>query len=443
MKMPKRPPSYDSIWKNLIADSKRLELVLSPKLTGPEKEKYLHWDKLQYYPPPAGLTHEEWWYLIKSERRSLYKQAPLKDTRGDPFKYLIVDPIPEGLHRIDQMAGRLIPLPDQITDPDVRDRYRIGSLIQEAITSSQLEGAVTTREVAKEMLQSGRRPRDRSERMILNNFRTMKRIGNLKGQPLSSALVFELHKLVTESTLDQDAAAGRLRTKDEKIILGDLYNEVFHEPPAATELESRMQAMCDFANDQSPAGFMHPVIRSIILHFWLAYDHPFVDGNGRTARALFYWSMLRHGYWWCEFISMSQIIIAAPAQYVRAFLYTETDDNDLTYFIRYHLDIVLRAIEELQEYVERKSKQLEALEERLRGAEILNPRQRALIDHALRHPAQKYTIKAHQMRHGVVYQTARTDLLDLEKRGLLKSKKVRRQLVFTPADDLKAKLSTV
>ena len=61
-------------------------------------------------------------------------------------------------------------------------------------------------------------------------------------------------------------------------------------------------------------GFIHPMIRSIILHFWLAYDHPFVDGNGRTARALFYWSMLRHGYWLFEFISISQIILKGPDQ---------------------------------------------------------------------------------------------------------------------------------
>ena len=102
---------------------------------------------------------------------------------------------------------------------------------------------------------------------------------------------------------------------------------------SASNCTERMGLMCDFANSKTPEGFVHPVLRSIILHFWLAYDHPFVDGNGRVARALFYWSMLRHGYWLFEFVSISQIILKAPVKYGRAFLYTETDDNDLTYFI--------------------------------------------------------------------------------------------------------------
>jgi Fic family protein len=63
---------------------------------------------------------------------------------------------------------------------------------------------------------------------------------------------------------------------------------VFHTPPPAAELPARLEAMCDFANSKTPDTFIHPVVRGIFLHFWLAYDHPFVDGNGRTARALFY-----------------------------------------------------------------------------------------------------------------------------------------------------------
>ena len=79
-----------------------------------------------------------------------------------------------------------------------------------------------------------------------------------------------------------------------------MYNEILHEPPSADQLPKRVETMCAFANEQLKSGFIHPVIRSILLHFWLAYDHPFVDGNGRTARALFYWSMLRHKYWLFE-----------------------------------------------------------------------------------------------------------------------------------------------
>jgi Fic family protein len=182
------------------------------------------------------------------------------------------------------------------------------------------------------------------------------------------------------------------------------------------------------------------VIRAIILHFWLAYDHPFVDGNGRTARALFYWLMLRHNFWLFEFISISQIIRKAPIKYGRAFLYTETDDNDLTYFILYHLDVIRRAIKELHEYIKRKTEKLQALERELRGIVVLNHRERSLINHALRHPHQRYTFKSHQTSHNVVYQTARNDLLDLERRGLLISQKIGKTWYFTPVGELEEKL---
>ena len=441
MRVPKKPPDLGAVWKQLRDNLERFEnfIDMIPSLL-PE-ENYLHWDKLRYYSPPKGFSHEEWWLALKMERRRLFKQVPLRDKNYEPFNYLIADPIPEMLHKIDQGAGGFIQMPEQITNPDTKDQYYISSLIQEAITSSQLEGAATTRKVAKEMIQTGRPPRDRSEQMILNNFKTMQRIGKLRGEPLSKKLVFDIHQIITDKTLNDKSAAGRFRKVDERIVVSDMYNEIFHDPPLAKQLEKRMTAMCDFANGKSPIGFIHPVIQSIILHFWLAYDHPFVDGNGRAARALFYWSMLRQGFWLFEFISISQIILKHPAKYDRAFLYTETDDNDLTYFILYHLEVIQRAIKELHEYIKRKTERLQAIERELRGMAILNHRQRALISHALHHPHQRYTIKSHQINHNVVYQTSRLDLIDLENRGLLKSNKISRTWYFTPVTDLEERLA--
>ena len=96
---------------------------------------------------------------------------------------------------------------------------------------------------------------------------------------------------------------------------------------------------------------------------------------------------------------------------------------------------------ELHEYIERKTAALHAIETRLRGVTVLNHRQQALIVHALRHPQQRYTFKSHQMSHNVVYQTARTDLLDLQQRGLLASRKVGRTWHFKPVPDLEARLA--
>ncbi len=403
-------------------------------------DDYLHWDKLRHLTPPEGLTAEEWWLGIKLCRQGLLKPLPLLDKAGKPFRFGVPDLVQAELHDIDVGAGRSIGIPEPITNPQTRDKYLIRSLIEEAITSSQLEGAATTREVAKEMIRTGRRPRDISERMILNNYLTMQRIVELKGETLSPELVFTIHRLVTEETLDDPTAAGRFRRPDEKRIVGDDFGEIFHDPPDASQLDERLRAMCDFANGKTPGFFVHPAVRAILLHFWLAYDHPFVDGNGRTARALFYWSMLHAGYWLFEFISISSILKKAPVRYGLSFLHSETDDNDLTYFIVAQAKVIRRAIEGLHTYIDQKTVEVREVEARVRALDLFNHRQADLIRHALKHPYQEYTIRSHGKSNNVVYQTARTDLLDLRARGVLEQKKRGKKIIFTVPHDLADRL---
>ncbi len=402
---------------------------------------YLHWDKLRHYHPPDGMSHREWWLVQKLSRMDSLKSIPLTDSMGGAFRFAVPELVQEELHQIDLGAGGLVSIPEPITNPQTRDRYLVSSLMEEAITSSQLEGAVTTREVAKEMIRTGRKPRDTSEQMIANNYATMQRIRALKESTLSRDLVFQIHRLVTEKTLDDPTAAGRFRTPDEKRVVGDDFGQVFHDPPPAEELDARMAAMCAFANGETPDFFVHPAVRAIILHFWLAYDHPFVDGNGRTARALFYWAMLHNGYWLFEFISISNILRKAPVKYGRSFLYTETDDNDLTYFLVAQAQVIRRAIKELHAYIERKTTEVREVEVRMRALDLFNHRQVEVIRRALKHPGQRYTFASHQKSHNVVYQTARTDLLNLADQEVLEKRKRGKQLVFIAPVDLSARLT--
>jgi Fic family protein len=430
-----RAAAGEGSFERLVMDVQRLREVGT--------QKYLHWDELCRREAPDGLSHRQWWLRLKMLRAAGLRRVPLTDSAGGEFVFGQVDPIPEALHEIDKGAAGRIQMPKQITNSETKDRYYVASLVEEAITSSQIEGATTTRRVAKEMLRTGRAPRDRSERMISNNYRTMQRIGAVKDQPLTPELVFELHRLVTEGTLDDAGAAGRPRRETERVHVVDQYGETLHEPPPAHELEARLLAMCRFANGETPDGFVHPALRSIILHFWLAYEHPFVDGNGRTARALFYWSMLHHGFWLFEFVSISRAILASSTQYGRAFLHTETDDNDLTYFILYHLKVIRRAIDQLHAYIERKAEELRAVEAQLRTSANLNHRQRALLGHALRHPGFRYTFDSHRESHQVAYATARADLMQLAEMELLSQQKIGRRWTFDAPADLEARLSEV
>ena len=295
------------------------------------------------------------------------------------------------------------------------------------------------------MLQEGREPRTRSERMIFNNYRAMRRVLEAVDTPLQPEFVLELQRILTEGTLDDAGAAGRFRRADEDIVVEDEIGTRLHTPPPADQLASRMRMMCDFANSVSADGeFMPPVVRAILLHFWLAYDHPFVDGNGRTARALFYWSMAREGYWLSEYVSISRILKKAPAQYARAYLYSESDENDATYFILYQLRVLLRAINDLHEFLRRKAAEMReaaAIVRRVSGLHTgLNVRQLALINHALKNDDARYTVDSHQRSHGVSYETARSDLLTLAKEGLLEQSKLGRAFVFSPRVDLLRRL---
>ena len=440
LRKPQSPPSFQSLTQRVLADSTKFDQVLAAAADSRLMRQYFHWEKLRRLTPPPGLTLEEWWFGLKFRRLGQFRPMPLLDKSGVPFQFMVPDTVLEKLHDIDRLAGGLLKMPEQITNPQTRDQYLIRSLMEEAITSSQLEGAVTTREVAKDMIRTGRAPRDKSEQMILNNYITMRRIVEIKDQEMTPELVLELHRLVTERTLDDPAMAGRFRRPDQKIVVDDIEGEVYHEPPPAEQLEQRCRAMCEFANEKTPDYFVHPVVRAITLHFWLAYDHPFVDGNGRTARALFYWEMLHRRFWLFEFISISTILRKAPMKYARSFLYTETDDNDLTYFIVFQAEVIQRAIEELHAYIDSKSAEVREMKSKLRALRMFNHRQTDLLRHALKYPHQEYDIMGHQKSHGIVYQTARTDLLQLQAKDLLKMSKRGKTMVFTAPRDLAARL---
>jgi len=403
----------------------------------------LNWDELRHRKPPEGLDLLEWWFALKVRREAGAREVPLLDKNGVPFRFNLPDPLPFRLHEMDSQAGGIVQQPDPVINPEIRSASLVRSLIEESITSSQLEGASTTREVAKRMIKEGREPRNRSEKMIFNNYLTMRRVLEIRNEEMTSNLLFEIHRMVTEGTMDNPSDWGRFRRPDERIVVGDPYGEVLHVPPPAEELGQRLDQMLSFANGDSPAWFIHPFVRSMILHFWLAYDHPFVDGNGRTARALFYWSMLKYGYLICEYLSISNVILKAPARYGLAFLYSESDENDLTYFLVYHAGVVQRAIEDLQRYVERRAQQLKAVEADLAWLTELNHRQRDLVAHALRHPNHRYSIEYHRRSHGVVYETARRDLMQLADQGLLKKHKAGKTWHFTPPPDLERRLRLV
>jgi Fic family protein len=446
MKRPKQPKPFFQI----LAEAQREDFErlvgqqVGPLVTG----RYLHWDELRHRTPPEELSHDLWWLGIKLARNALAQPLPLLDKSGKPFTFGVPESVQIDLHHVDQDAAGQIRAPSEVTTPERRDSYLLRSLIEEAVTSSQLEGASTTRRVAVDMLREGRKPRDRSERMIFNNFRTMQAIQAFREEPVTVSRILELHSLVSSDTLSESSAEGCFRKTDEIRVVDPADGELLHIPPHFEELPERIERICKFANgSEDDRPFVHPVVRAILIHFMIGYDHPFEDGNGRTARAMFYWSMLRSGYWLTEFISISRILKMAPAQYARAYLFTETDDGDTTYFILHQLETIRKAITGLHDYLAMKSRDQQGIERLLATApqlrSHLNHRQRSLLAHALKHPGTGYRIDAHQRSNGISYQTARTDLIGLADLSLLTTAKEGKAFIFCAPPDLERLLRSI
>jgi Fic family protein len=446
MRMPPIPPKIDrksftgSLWRPEHSDTIQRALSLLD-----HDGRYRHWDKIRFLKPPAPLTREQMWTLAKFTRLGSRRLLPFDDKIGGDFHFVQIGRFLRSLHEIDSNARGTIGVPGPAANAEGRDAYLQRSLIEEPFSSSVLEGAATTRDIAKRLIEEGRTPKTVDERMVLNNYRAMEFIREHRHEPLSVERILELHRILTEGTLERPEKCGVFRAKDDDVrVVDSTTGETLHMPPSAEQLPARIARLCQFANSESTKGeFLHPVIRAIILHFMLAYDHPFWDGNGRCARALFYWCVLRHGYWLLEYVSISAVLRRSPSQYGLAFLYTETDDGDVTYFIDHQLGVVERALADLQAYLDRKASELRDLQRTFANLEgRLNRRQFQIMQDALKRPNAQYDIAAHEKLHGVSYLTARSDLERLAELGFLRKIKRGVKSVFVVPKDLKQRVNT-
>jgi Fic family protein len=446
MKIPQKPPRLSDLLNELNNEGQnKIVEVLGSDLDRKPASTYIHWDELRHLPLPNGFTHRQWWLAIKMSRRAVYR-LPFADSQSIGFNYSVPPILFKLLHEIDRDASGRIEVAELVTSSQTRDRYLVNSLMEESITSSQLEGAATTHKVAKEMLRQGRRPRNHGEQMIYNNYAAMQFIRSNKHLSLSPELVLQLQAIMTDLTLEDPSAAGRWRRPEENVRVVDERNhEVLYVPPPAADITARIVDLCEFANGSSEDPFIHPLIKAIAIHFMVGWIHPFVDGNGRTARALFYWSMAKSGYWLIEFTSISRVLKRAPAQYARAYLYTETDDNDLTYFIDHQLNVICEAIKALHNYLAEKTREIAdtrrliASSPKLKGK--LNHRQMVAMEYFMKHSHVIYRIQEHQTANDVTYETARTDLLELVDLGLLEKHREGKAFIFQMPEKLRQRLA--
>jgi len=467
MRVPATPPDIKPLLPRYLEAGEHRRVVRAAGGATPGG-RYLHWDQLRYRELPAGLSREEWWLGIKLARSPLYRYFPLRSRDGEEFVIALLPTVEFALDRIDDETRGVA----AVGRRGLGEADRAEALMEEAIHSAQMDGAAMGVEQAKALLYSGRAPQTRSERIVFDTWDGLQLVREVSDEPLTPELFNELHRAITARTLDR-GQAGRLRQSHEDPHVYTLRGEELFAPPVADELPERLADLCAFANGESPDWAVHPVLRAILAHLWVGYEHPFVDGNGRFARALFLWAMLSQGYPIFEHLPLSRIMRRDKSAYERAYLYTTTDGFDATYFVLLMVETIAEALDALdgnEEQVEsvpvrvvpqaeeeptelallpagmtiaplsEKHPNATLIERAMRAGGTLNQRQLALVERALRRPEEIVTIKTHQERHQVAYETARLDLQDLYARGLLMRFRVGRSWEFQTVQDVAERL---
>jgi Fic family protein len=262
----------------------------------------------------------------------------------------------------------------------------------------------------------------------------MQKIEEWKDLDLTEEMLLDLQKILTDQTMDDPAASGRFRKDEDEIVVHDpITAEIVHTPPDEKTMLSELKRLINYANKaEDDDEFIHPVIKATILHFWIAYLHPFVDGNGRSARIIFYWYLLKRNYWLVQYVSVSRAIKQARKAYDNVYLYSEYDDNDLTYFLLYITDAFKKSILQFMEHFEQKAKEAKELKKTASELQQFNVRQIALLKYFTAHGDDYTEVVTHQNKHGISRATANNDLRYLVKEGYLAETKKGKKLVYMP-----------
>lgn len=401
---------HDELLKKFLFIEKCNELYLAPQ-------------EIRYR-VPQGMDADELLSIIEGMRdKKAETVLGLANAEGQRYRYWETPTIKRILHEID-LKGYDTKW-SQIQQQLFKELI-VNAVIDEALYSSMIEGARTTRKKAEEMIRKGVSPRDRSEQMTLNNYRALQFIQKHLDQPASKELLNELHAILVENTLDsEDAAYAGDYRQDQRYVLHR--NETVHVPPPPKQLNVLMESLYRWINfEAADFVYLHPVVKAAIIHFFFVYVHPYVDGNGRVARALMYYYLLKKGYGFFQFFSISKAISAKRSEYYAAIKNVEESRVDLTGFVLFSVHMVKEAIETVEMEWERSHLFTQIVEVR----PDLNERQQRFLKTMLKGNGIPMTIRKYQKTFDVVYETARRDLMGLAEKDIVEISRKGRQQYF-------------
>ncbi len=369
---------------------------------------------------------DEFWPDLVRFRQAKAEFLPFKDQAGKPFWFVLTPKLQEYLHQVDSRGKDSL---YSLVKEEIQTELTEQALVEEAMFSSVIEGAFSTIARARELIVEGKAPRDTSDQMVANNGRVMRYVLEQREAACSVELMHAIQRMVTEKTLEDETTAGRFR--DGPVFVVNQRRETIYEAPPANTVQSSMEALVNWINEEERQPFIHPILRAAVVHTYLVYVHPYVDGNGRTARALFYWYLLKHRYEFFRYFSISSIIQETKERYYKALKDMEDHEADATYVLLYMAESVVRAIEViLQRISERYRRDILFANIRERHF-MLNERQTRFLKYLTTSREKRGMIAKYRKEFNVVYETARRDLAQLETLGILTRGKQGRQFIYT------------
>ena len=390
------------------------------------QERYLPLDDIKYRLEGLGILKKDW-PKIRQQVLNFRKMGAVifnLDSIGKTFWYYPSDCIYKKLYQIEKLGFSLF---HQVENHSVfKDEFVDHSLIEEAITSSIYEGANSTRTKAKELIAIGNRAKDKDEQMLINNYRTMQWIKKNFSLPISNKLILRIHEMITEKTLEE--GCGQFR--DDVVYIGKHEGMPYNQVTKA--LEEVIQII---TNHPRLLNRQCSLIQSILFHYFIAYIHPFFDGNGRSARALFYLSAMKNNLKFLELLSISASL-RHGSKYERSFDLVKKYELDLTYFIDFCLDLLLFALHHTY-------RRITYLKDILRFIDVMeiNYHQVTLLQKMTLNKYKPITIEEYAGSINKSRELARQDLKDLVKKKLLREdKKGKKHVYYIQSQILSKKL---
>lgn len=344
---------------------------------------------------------QEFLALLKQD---FYQALPLHDFEGNQMVCL------DSVVRVSLTAARVLLTPQQSAR-----LYGAKAMEEEIVSTFRIEQIDTSRESVRRIL-SGQAPKNDEEHRIY-------------GMKLGLEFIADVSHTITEENLFRlyQMTIGDFLPEEDRLLTGNLYRhdsvyivggKVEHTGLPWQRLPAYMAELVAFAAEKAA---QNDLVKAAILHFALAYLHPYFDGNGRMARLLHLWYLVQRGYSSALFVPMSRFIEESRSRYYKAYTLVEQNQQisgmlDVTPFLTYFAESVYSRLGEGQP----QPRTLQAFDEALRQGKVTE-KERALWQFVLTaYGDEEFSTKRLEKDFGdAAYATIRNFVLKFERLGLL------------------------